>query len=252
MSSDLFKQKHSVEEHEIQQMIYGITHDMGAPLRSVIRFSELLQERLNERLDDKEKYWLELIKTGGEKAQAMVDSLLVYSRLAKSDLTIKPIELADLMLSIFDKEKSKCLVINPDRKIENNACFSDGNVSFLGVLKHWHLFFSSVFENALLYQPKSDENNTIRVNFGYYLKGTQLEIFVEDNGIGVSAIQKNDLVRPFMRGQSEQDYPGLGMGLTYCQRIARIHGGKMSFEDSVLGGLKVIYRVDISKGSFYD
>ncbi|WP_444994663.1 sensor histidine kinase [Aliikangiella sp. IMCC44359] len=252
MSSDLFKKKHSVEEYEVQQIIYGITHDMGAPLRSVIRFSELLQVRLNERLDDKEKYWLELIKTGGEKAQAMVDSLLVYSRLAKSDLTIKRIELADLMLSTFDKEKSKSLRCEPNKKIESNVCFLGENVSFLGVLKHWHLFFSNIFENALLYQPKNDKNNTIKVSFGYHLKGTQLEVFVEDNGIGVSEIQKNDLVRPFMRGQSEQDYPGLGMGLTYCQRIARINGGEISFENSALGGLKVTYLVDISKGSFYD
>ncbi len=60
-----------------QELVHGISHDMGAPIRSVVQFSQLLQNRLGERLDEKETYWLRLINESGLKVQKMIDAMLV-------------------------------------------------------------------------------------------------------------------------------------------------------------------------------
>jgi len=68
---------------------------------------------------------------------------------------------------------------------------------------------------------------------------------VEDNGIGVTENLWPVLTTPFKRMQSDTDYPGIGMGLTYCDRIAELNGTDLTFGLSALGGLAVTSRISL-------
>lgn len=223
----------------LQRLVYGVSHDMGAPLRSIIRFSELLQQRLAERLTDKEKYWLELMCDGGLQAQQMVDSLLQYSRLhtvqqAPTRFSLKKI--LDMML----------LASQRDLNCKDADIHCLGNWPEITANEYqWRLLLGSIVDNALRYQPHNAPDHRIRVEVSCELNEQSLWLQVDDNGIGVSDAYLAEISRPFMRAVNRAEYAGLGMGLSYCERIAQLNHGNLGFAHSPLGGLRVIYQVDV-------
>ncbi len=229
------------EQESLQQIVYGISHDMGAPLRSVVRFSELLQTRLDGRLDETERYWLQLVQHSGEKGQAMIDALLRYSRLATQMDTPKSIVLNQLVSTVVEEQLRKHLPRHYDADTSSLCKVTSPLPDIVGSYNHWYLFFSCIIDNAFLYQPLSDSAHIPYIHIYSEKINNITRIIIEDNGIGASSEQRLNLTRPFMRGWSEQDYPGIGMGLAYCDRVAQLHGGLLSFNQSSIGGLAVNY-----------
>ncbi len=224
-------------QDSVQKLVYGLSHDMGAPLRSVVQFCHLLEKRLEGRLDEKERYWLQLICQGGIKAQAMVDALLRYSRLSTRHTPIIRFSLQTLVEAVIKEiVRQKCQQCRPIRSIIT-AKLPDVTGSF----EHWQLLLSCIIENALLYQPKNDPTHTPEVQIHVDTHGDKTRITIDDNGIGVSESRWSELTRPFMRIHNERDYPGIGMGLSFCDRIAQLHNAHLSFGHSPLGGLAVSY-----------
>ncbi|TQV80153.1 hypothetical protein FKG94_10825 [Exilibacterium tricleocarpae] len=227
-------------EDAVQKLVYGISHDLGAPLRAVVQFSQLLEQQLDAHLDEKARYWLHLIRDGGSKAQAMVEALLRYSRLSSRMRAHNRFSLQDVAVAAIDEQVNRWRYTHPQ------AMQPDWDIPaplphITGAMEHWHLFFSCVVANALLFQPKDRPDNIPRLRVLDESRNETFCLVIEDNGIGVAENRWPELTRPFMRGQSEQDYPGLGMGLAYCERIAHLHGGSLDFRLSSLGGLAVVY-----------
>lgn len=225
----------SSEQNEgIQKIVYGISHDMSAPLRAVVQFSQLLKNRLSDRLDEKETYWLQLIEENGSHAQKMIEALLTYSRLSTENLPEESFLLQDVLhrsLSKLDAqitEQSANIVVEGDWP------------GVLGCEQHWFKLFSEVLRNALLYQPK-EINHKPQVTIRCEQSPGQVLVCIEDNGIGVKNTMLDVITTPFKRLHAEQDYPGIGMGLSYCERIAELLGGQLEIVTSASGGLAVTY-----------
>ncbi len=216
-----------------QELVHGISHDMGAPIRSVVQFSQLLQNRLGERLDEKETYWLRLINESGLKVQKMIDAMLVYSRLSSQRNRDENFNLKSALVMGIDCNRKTILNTTPKIDIPHEM------PDIIGCKEHWVVLFSYLIENALLYQPKDEEHQVIlQINCD---ADEELVITIEDNGIGVPEEQWTRLTMPYKRMQAEENYPGIGMGLACCNRIARQHQGKLVFSASTLGGLEVKY-----------
>ena len=217
-----------------QKLVYGITHDMGAPLRSVVQFAGMLEKRLGDRLDERESYWLKLILDGGEKAQAMLDALLRYSR-----LTTEPGSRERFPLRAVLDDTLETLA----ERIES----ASARVEIVGELpeitshaRHWQVLFYNLLDNALKFRLKNLEQPPI-IQVNCEVDGDRLRLVIADNGIGVRPEQRDLITVPFKRLHAEQDYPGLGMGLAYCERIAQLHDGRLDPADSPLGGLAICF-----------
>ena len=70
----------------------------------------------------------------------------------------------------------------------------------------------------------------------------ELVFTLDDNGIGTSESQRQDIARPFKKLHADDDFPGMGMGLAYCTVIAEVNNASLSFDESPMGGLRVVYR----------
>ncbi|AJQ97907.1 sensor histidine kinase [Gynuella sunshinyii] len=220
-------------DDDLQKLVYGISHDMGASLRTVVQFSNLLTQSLADRLTEKELYWLQLIQDAGRHGQQMIESLKIYSRLvtqAQEPAMFSLQQLIDEILLTLRRTVSQTV------RIERSEPAPD----ILGVRAHWFFALSEILKNAFQYQPRQDDHTPV-VRISCRVNGAELSVTTESNGLEVADNQWEKLTVPFKRMQRQEDYPGIGMGLAYCERIARLNHGWLHFSRSDLGGLAVTF-----------
>lgn len=218
------------EPDELQQFVYSLSHDMSAPIRAMVQFSQLINQRCADKLEDREKYWLDLMVQNGQHAQKMLDSLLIYSRLKSQEPDYVSFSLLSLAEEVSDRLQrrhgsAQITVKGEDRVIR-------------GPKEHWEIYLQAVLSNALLFQP-ADNDHVARINVDIAITDDKTRCAIADNGIGVREEKRDDMVLPFKRFHAESDYPGIGMGLTFCDRIIRMQRGVLTFSESALGGLCV-------------
>ncbi len=226
----------SLSSDDVQKLMYGLSHDMGAPLRAMVQLSELLGQRAQEKLSEKERYWLDLIRENGSHAQSMLEGVLAYSRLSTRCSADKPLNLEQLIETALQRHQSliEHRQANVDRHIEE--------AEIIACEEHWTTLIDQLLHNALLYQAK---DNDTRIAIHIAQKDGDILCTIEDNGIGVKDQQLQQLGAPFKRFQTQRDYPGVGMGLSLCERIAQLNNGSMRYQLGSLGGLAVSYRQPI-------
>jgi len=82
---------------EFENFVYITSHDLQAPLRAVVSFSELLQRRHADQFEGNAKKHFEYITEGGKHLQKMVESLLQYSRITTRGVPFAPAALAEIL-----------------------------------------------------------------------------------------------------------------------------------------------------------
>lgn len=120
----------------------------------------------------------------------------------------------------------------PDKKIETN--FPDEPVQFYARPMALARAFGNIIENAARYAKK-------KIRITEKDSAEQVEIIIEDDGLGIPDDKKRDALRPFVRldeARSEET-GGTGLGLSIAQTAIENHGGQMFLEDSDMGGLRV-------------
>ena len=98
---------------------------------------------------------------------------------------------------------------------------------------------TNLAENAARY------GTHVRINAG--VRGDAVEIIIDDDGPGIPPERRDDMFRPFARGDVSRNPTtgGVGLGLTIARDMVRSHGGDITLEDSPLGGLRARLRLPI-------
>ena len=218
----------------LDTLIYSISHDLGMQLRHVVAFSKMLASKSHERLTEEEMKWLEIVCNGGEHSQRMLEALNIFPRLVTSKLECSEVELS----AVFEKVLSVCR--RDYDESEAQLVITGEWPTVDGYMEHWRIIFRSLLDNALLFHQKEDRSNAI-VNVHCEETDGLIQFVMEDSGIGVPEEQRLEILKPFKRLNKPETYPGLGMGLSYCHYIAQLNNGALTFSDSTLGGLKVVY-----------
>ena len=237
----------SISPKFMEELIRGVCHDVGAPARHVVQFTQMLNEvDFDDNLDDKHQRWLTLITNGGLQIQTMLANLSYITR-----LTICANEIEVLCLRELFNQTLSMLKKSNRIKFPRNCHFTindDWPSEIYGCKEHWQCLFIELLSNALKFHPKSEEH-AIYIAISCK-KESQLVFFtIKDNGIGIRTGQELDMCRAFKRLNTREDYSGLGMGLTYCQYIAELNDAELLITNNDLAGLQVSYKQPIIIGS---
>lgn len=215
---------------DLQKIIHHLSHDLGAPLRHAINFAFLLSTDHQANMNEEARQWLRHIRESTEKAQSMINGLLEYSRIFGIVQTAQKLDLneiwdfAQFELKQIIEQKTTTITATKLPKIQ-------------GVKQHWITLFSALLKNSLLYQP-AGQTPIIHLSHTYSANG-ELTLIAQDNGIGVDEKYHEELTDFFRRLHTDEEYPGIGMGLTICERILQYCNGRINFTQSKLGGLEV-------------
>lgn len=203
---------------ELEAFSYSVSHDLRAPLRGVIGFTTLLDEKYGTLLDDEAKRIIGVIKSNTLKMGNLIDDLLTFSRMGRQDIIKTDIPVNSLVKEIVNDLAGK------EQNISWNIqslpdCYGDINA----IRQVW----VNLVSNAIKYSRKSEKPS---ITIGALHEREQITFFVKDNGVGFDIKYKNKLFKVFQRLHSSDEFEGTGIGLAIVEKVITKHGGMVWVE----------------------
>jgi signal transduction histidine kinase len=208
--------------HGVRNVSNSIAHDLRTPLAE-------LRSRLEE---------LSLIRPSTEEAYAEIDGAVTdvdrvirifdaLLRLAEIDAGMRrsgfvSLDASDLAASAVEFYEPAAELKSIDLKFRSNGPLS---VSGDPVLLAQAL--SNLIDNALKYAPQPGA-----IEVAVQKHGANVEISVSDNGPGIDELEKGKVVERFYRGDASRGTPGVGLGLSLVQAVAKLHGSPLELRDN--------------------
>ncbi|EME71042.1 multi-sensor signal transduction histidine kinase [Paramagnetospirillum caucaseum] len=222
---------------ELDSFAYAVSHDLRAPLRAMIGFSTALDEDHHETLDKEAQHYLAQIIRGGKHMGDLIDGLLHLSRATRGELQRTNVDVSALAASVRDMIKAAGTYPTATWNIEPG-------LTIWGDARLIELVMQNLLENAAKYSAKAADP-TIRV-YGQRDEDATT-ICVSDNGAGFDMAHADKLFAPFQRLHRQDEFPGIGIGLSTVGRIIQRHGGTISAEASIGTGATFMFSLPQSK-----
>lgn len=211
---------------ELEAFSYSVSHDLRAPLRHVAGFSDKLSRHLGEAADDKSRHYLEVISSSARRMAALIDDLLVYSRLGRAAMRQQAVDMQSLVA-----DTRAMLDSNLQAEAENSghAHQVEWSIAPLPIVVGDENMIRQVWLNLLGNAVKYSGNREpakIRVDYQPQPDGGH-QFTVSDNGAGFDMAYAGKLFGVFQRLHKASDYPGTGIGLASVRRVLTRHGGRI-------------------------
>lgn len=202
---------------ELEAFTYSASHDLRAPLRTMISFSTFLQEDYGAQLDDQGKDFLDRIAKGAQKMNQLIDDLLALSRITRQEMSRTDVDLSAIAASIV----ADLQVAEPERDV---TVAIQPSLMALCDQRLMYLVLTNMLQNAWKY---SRDARPAVIQFGEMERDGEMVYYVKDNGAGFDMGFAERLFKPFQRLHSEAEFEGTGIGLAIVERVIRRHGGKV-------------------------
>jgi light-regulated signal transduction histidine kinase (bacteriophytochrome) len=212
---------------DLQDFASVASHDLQEPLRKIRAFTDRLVRRLGDSLEPESAADFDRVQDAAARMQQLIEDLLSYSRVSTRAKPFEPVDLEAVAATVQED-------------LEQAISESGGRVdtgplpTIEGDPLQMRQLLQNLIGNALKFRvPDRQPVVTVRATSDQSEDGEGhprllWTIDVSDNGIGIDERHAERIFQPFERLHGRGDYPGTGMGLAICQRIAKRHGGTIS------------------------
>lgn len=224
-----------VVNKELGAFSYSVSHDLRAPLRSISGFTQILVEEYSSKLDDEGKRICSVIQENSLKMGNLIDDLLSFSRLNRTELKKGLINMKDIVNSAFSELTDESSV----KRIEFNLgdiCNSSGDPNLLKQV------WINLISNAIKYSSKKEK---AIITIGCKKEEGYCVYHIKDNGVGFDMAYMDKLFGVFQRLHSQKEFDGTGVGLAIVQRIVLRHGGKVWAKGELDKGAEFYFSIPI-------
>jgi signal transduction histidine kinase len=195
---------------------------LRAPLRAVQSHLQIFLEDYGPKIDDEARAILEKVIGAAQRMDRMVLELLTFTRLSHEPVAIARVDIEKLVREII-RDRTEFQSPNATITVDNPLLPVMGNEVSLNQC------LINLLDNAV----KFVEAGTVsRVRIYTEPKGDMVRLWIEDNGIGISAEHQAQLFRMFQR-VARRDYPGTGIGLAIVRKAIERMGGSAGIESEV-------------------
>jgi len=216
-----------------------MAHELRTPLSSMRIFVEVLRRSSARGVSNSPETFAKLDAQIG-RMERLVDDLSRSSRLSELELSLENLELGDLVRRVVDLRWRIGDSLRAVRRhsIEYSGD-DDGRWVWADRLRLEQVF-TNLLNNAIKYSPSG---GTIQISLSSQ-DGMQCVSFV-DPGIGIPPKEIPLLTRRFFRASnaSRENYPGLGLGLSFASEIVERHGGTLTFRSEMGRGTEATVRL---------
>jgi signal transduction histidine kinase len=214
---------------ELRDFTSVAAHDIRSPIVAVSSAAALLKELLDEKLDDKDRRIFTILIRGVNRTAAMITSLYRCCQVNSAGIVRTEVDLNKLVQELLDfqlladLEKSGGRIHVPEQL----------HVVFAEEMQVLELM-QNLLANALRYHRKGVPPE-IRIR-SHELGNDQIRIEIEDNGLGIRDADREKVFSLFTRLDEAREHEGLGLGLTFCKRVAERHGGRIGVQSTYGSG----------------
>lgn len=211
---------------ELEAFSYSVSHDLRAPLRHVAGFSDKLTRHLGDDADEKSRHYLDVISSSARRMAALIDDLLVYSRLGRAAMRQQAVDMQSL---VADTRAMLDANLKTDADAGAPAHSVEWSIAPLPIVVADENMMRQVWLNLLGNAVKYSGNRNpakIRVDYQAQPDGGH-QFTVSDNGAGFDMAYAAKLFGVFQRLHKASDYPGTGIGLASVRRVLTRHGGRI-------------------------
>jgi len=204
---------------DLEQFAYVASHDLQAPLRNVIGFSQLLRRRYDSQFDKDGREFLEYVETSARHMQALINGLLAFSRVGTQGADFVDVD-ADAVLAEVKRNLS-AVIQERDARITHDP---------LPPVRASKLEFHQLLQNLIVNGLKFQPGPSPRVHIDAAVEKGGWHCRVRDWGIGIGPEHRERIFQIFQRLHPPEAYEGTGIGLAVCQKIVQRHGGRIWVE----------------------
>lgn len=215
---------------QLEAFSYTVAHDLRAPLRGIQGFADAVMEDYADKLDAAGQDFLQRISNAAGRMEHLIDDLLRFSRLSRTDFALGPVDLANafrqalanLQAQIHESSAEVATVGDlPMVWANNTACIQ---------------IFQNLISNAIKFaKPHTDVRVRIwaEARVHEHTGAKVVRVWIEDNGIGIPVDKQQRIFKPFERLHGVSQYPGSGIGLAIVDTVTRHMYGQCGVESAV-------------------
>lgn len=219
---------------QLESFAYIASHDLKEPLRSIIGYSQLLERRYADKLDDEGRQFIEHLITSTKNMNMLISDLLLFSRVNTDDVKRQTLGLAEIRAQVTDNLKTM--------------------IRETGAVIKWHempdtitadrsrmvQIFQNLIANGIKFRTAGVQPV---VDVSYRIWEDHHEFTVRDNGIGIEPKFHERIFHIFHRLHNRHEYEGSGIGLATCTKIAEQHNGTIRVESRPGAGSSFIFTI---------
>ena len=204
---------------ELEAFSYSLTHDLRAPLRAIESYLEIFVEDFGGKVGEEGVASLQKAVAAARRMDRMVLDLLAFTRLSHEEMLVNIIDIEKVVGSIV-RDRPEFHFTRADIRVESPLLPVAGNLPSLVQC------LTNLLDNAVKFVAPGMKP---KIRIYTEPRDGMVRLWVEDNGIGISAEDQAQIFRIFHRGGSG-DYPGTGIGLAIVRKAVERMGGSAGIE----------------------
>jgi signal transduction histidine kinase len=200
---------------ELEQFAYVASHDLREPLRTIIGFLDLLKMKYHDELDPQAYTYIQFAVDGSQRLRRMIEGLLTYSRVGTQPVARTPVAMDGVVDNVL---------LNLDRLVQETGTTitRDALPTLMADGTQLAQLLQNLLSNAIKFRGEAAPEihiGAVEDEDGYLLS-------VADNGVGFDAERDGEQIFAiFQRLFTQEEVPGVGIGLAVCKRVVERHGG---------------------------
>lgn len=216
---------------QLGELNYAIAHDLKEPVRSVVGFSQLLQTRYNQYLDQDALEYISLILQSGQQMASLVEGLFEYAQVDARIRFFHHIDVGQLI-----KRATKNLNQQIQKRQAIIECYN------LPSINGERLLMVQLFEQLIHNALKFNKNRPVIV-ISVEKQEKHWLFSIKDNGMGIEEEYQDKIFNIFQHLHADQSLRGSGIGLSICKKIVSIHKGTIWVESKTGEGATFYFTI---------
>ena len=209
---------------ELETFASTVAHDLRGPLRAMVQLSEVLVDDFSPQLGSDGRDIAQRIAAAALRMDHLTSDLLEYSRLARADVVLGPLEVEGLVGEVLAGLEPEISAKGATVESELQGVEVIGNPVLLGQA------LTNLLANAVKF---TRPGIPARVRLHAQRQGSRVRLWVEDNGIGIDPSHRSRLFRVFERLDPGGPYPGTGIGLAIARKAVERMNGAIDLESEL-------------------
>src|SRR5436309_3591112 len=210
-----------LRNEDLEAFIQAMSHDVRASARAVTMFAEAVSMSEAGRLTPEGREDLDRIRWAAQEMRELIDSLLNFSRLGRGEVRYEPINLRTYIETCLRTIEGEIRNRSADIKIQGKPRVVPADPALLKIA------ITNLLSNAIKFVPKGVRP---KITVSASVKENRCRIEINDNGIGIAEEDQQRIFMPFVRLYSEEQFPGIGLGLPSVRKAVELMGGRVGVD----------------------